>query len=735
MTLAALQTRGASWITAIELWLEAERDQLPLWLPVALGSGISAWFVLPQRSEWIAFICLMLALAAAGLMIGWPRRLGRLAFWWGFAAALGCLLIWIKATLVAHDVLDRPSIANVRGEIVAIEDQPAKGKVRLLVATHQLGIPARLRVTSDPVALERGNIVAFKTRLSPPPDAALPGGYDFTRAAWFLQLGAVGQVLGKVTKEGSDKGKPGLRDRLTNHIRSQLAGSEGGIAAAFASGDRGAIALEDEDAMRASGLTHLLSVSGLHVTAVVAAAMFLLLRVLALSPLLALRWPLLAISAGGGALAGIGYTLLTGAEIPTIRSCIAALLVLLGVALGREAMTLRLVATGAITVLLFWPQALVGASFQLSFAAITSIVALHEIPSVRNFMLRRDETYIKRFARSIGGLLLTGIAVEVALAPIALFHFHKSGLFGALANLIAIPLTTFVIMPLEALALFLDIAGWGAPFWWLTGQALGLLLWLAHVVARAPGAVAMLPSMTPFVFGQLLGGGLWLLLWRAKIRRLGLLPVFSGAVLGISEPAPDILVAREGQHMVVRSDSGRPALLRERSGDFIRAALAERSGEAEVIATFDDWGAADCTRDWCVAEIERGGRRWRIGGTRSRHMLDWRALTKLCGRLDIIVSDRRLPPRCQPRWLKLDRAKLEETGGLAITLGDPPILLSTRHQPDDHPWVQIKAWPVRPVRAAGARQSGNRTRSSRLPKKPPSSPLPERTSNRTAPPK
>jgi competence protein ComEC len=86
--------------------------------------------------------------------------------------------------------------------------------------------------------------------------------------------------------------------------------------------------------------------------------------------------------------------------------------------------------------------------------------------------------------------MLTRLAVEIALIPFALFHFHKAGLFGVAANLVAIPLTTFLIMPLEAGALFLDVAGLGAPLWWAAGQALVLLLWIAHEVASAKGAVA-----------------------------------------------------------------------------------------------------------------------------------------------------------------------------------------------------------------------------------------------------
>ena len=190
--------------------------------------------------------------------------------------------------------------------------------------------------------------------------------------------------------------------------------------------------------------------------------MLLTLRLLALSPWLALRVNLVLVAAGVGAITGVAYTMLTGAEVPTIRACAAALLVLAGLAMGRDAITLRLVATGAIVVLLFWPESLAGPSFQLSFAAITAIVALHEHSRVKALLTRREEGALRRLGRGLLGLLLTGLAVELAIAPIALFHFHQAGLYGALANIVAIPLTTFVIMPVEALALLFDLVGLGA---------------------------------------------------------------------------------------------------------------------------------------------------------------------------------------------------------------------------------------------------------------------------------
>jgi competence protein ComEC len=151
--------------------------------------------------------------------------------------------------------------------------------------------------------------------------------------------------------------------------------------------------------------------------------------------------------------------------VPTIRSCIAALLVLAALAMGREAITLRLVAAGALVVLLLWPEALVSPSFQLSFAAVTALIAFNEHPKVKAFARRREEDgLLWRVGRFLLITLATGLVVEAALAPIGLYHFHRAGLYGSLANMIAIPLTTFVIMPVEMLALLFDTMGLGEPF-------------------------------------------------------------------------------------------------------------------------------------------------------------------------------------------------------------------------------------------------------------------------------
>ncbi len=681
---------------ALEKALEAERTQLPLWLPFMLGAGIAAWFVFPIREMWWAAIAGGVALAGGGVAIGRNTRLGLVLMVAGLAFSAGCGLAWACSLWVAAPALSRPMVAEVKGEVVRVERQNARGIWRLTVATDaQSGLPPRVRVSVplDALAAEpaTGARLLVRARLMPPSPPAVPGGYDFRRHAWFQGLGGVGKALGPAVVTPAVQAVS-LRQRLTAHVMARLPSGEGGVAAALLTGDQGGISDADQQAMRASGLAHLLSVSGLHISAVVAATFFLTLRLLALSQRLALRWPLLTIAAGAAALAGVGYTLLAGAEVPTIRSCVAAILVLIGMVLGRDAMTLRLVAVGALIVLLIWPEALIGPSFQLSFAAITAIVALHESPRIQRLFAPRPEALRAHIARSLCALLLTGLVVEIALAPIALFHFHKSGVFGALANLVAIPLTTFIIMPAEALALILDGLGWGlgAPFWWITARAIGLLLWLAQEVAALPGASALLPSVPRGAYLLMVCGGLWTMLWRTGLRFAGCVPLCAGALWAVLLPVPDLLITDDGRHLALRDDAGQLAILRPRSGDFVRQTLAERAAHEGELADLDEAARADCSADACIVRLVRGGRNWQILALRSRHMIDWKALVGACADADIIVSARLLPKACHARWLTIDPRLLRQTGGLAITLA--PLRVETVYAArDDHPWMAAAA--------------------------------------------
>jgi competence protein ComEC len=668
------------------------------WLAVAFAGGIAAWFVLARPVEWVlaASVALLIVLGAVALWRGNPARqhLMTACVGMGLLAAAGIGVVWARSEMIGAPAIERPVVAKFDGRVLERIEQPAEDRVRLVLASRdpETDWAIKLRVNvpleADRPELVEGALVRLQARLMPPAPPMLPGGYDFARAAWFDGLAATGGAQGTLEVLEPGKGTAwlgALQRSLADHVRARLAGSPGAIAAAFASGDRGAIAPEDEQAMRDSGLSHLLSISGLHVSALIALAYVLALKLLALWPWLALRVRLPLVAAAIGALAGVGYTLLTGAEVPTVRSCIGAILVLAALALGREPLSLRMVAVGAIVVLLLWPEALVGPSFQMSFAAVIAIVALHGAQPVRDFLAPREEGWLAWLARRAAMLLVTGLVIEIALMPIVLFHFHRAGIYGALANVIAIPLTTFVSMPLILLALTLDLVGAGAPAWWLAGKSLEVLLWIARFTSGQPGAVRLMPQMSGTAFALFLAGGLWLALWRGRARLLGLAPTALATGLLLATPVPDLLISGDGRHVGITGEGDRLLVLRETKSEFTRDNLLELAGVTGEPVPLADWPGARCSEDFCTIGIVRGGREWQVLMGRSRQRIEERALAAACERADIVVADRWLPFSCRPRWLKADGRTLAESGGLAIVL-DGQAVTRVADSQGEHGW-------------------------------------------------
>lgn len=689
-------------IDAAERFLDAHPFERGLWLVVAFAAGIVLWVALPSRADWIAALLALGAIAILGLLaINAEKRPHLRLAMAGLAimVAAGEVTIWARSTLVGQPGIARPQVSALAGEVLERREEPAKARARLVlrVMLDDMAGPVRVRVNlpydKDPGDVAEGARIALRARLMPPAAPMLPGAYDFARRAWFDGLAATGTVLGDVRVVGrSDRDTTlrSLQKSLAEHVRSRLGGSAGTIAAAFASGDRGAIAASDEDAMRDAGLTHLLSISGLHVSALVGGVYWLVARLLALFPWVALRIRVPLAAALAGALAGLGYTLLTGAEVPTIRSCIGAMLVLGALALGRDPLSMRMVAVGGFIVMLFWPEAVLGPSFQMSFAAVIAIIAFHSAGPVRSFLSGEHHGPVVRFGRSLVMLLATGMVIELALMPIGLFHFHRAGVYGSLANVIAIPLTTFVTMPLIGLALVLDLAGFGAPVWWLVGKSLDLLLALAHFVASQPGAVTAMPPFETWSYVLFLVGMLWLALWVGKVRLLGTIPAGLAITAMVLTPRPDVLVTGDGHHVGIAGEGPDLIVLRMGRGDYMRDNLLELAGMEGSLRRLDDWPGARCNEDFCAATVLRNERRFTLLMARSRNYIDDMALVAACERADIVIADRRLPASCRPRMLKADRSYLVNTGGVSIDLASGRIRTVAETQ-GQHGWYR---WPV-----------------------------------------
>jgi competence protein ComEC len=128
------------------------------------------------------------------------------------------------------------------------------------------------------------------------------------------------------------------------------------------------------------------------------------------------------------------------------------------------------------------------------------------------------------------------------------------------------------------------------------------------------------------------------------------------------------------------------AILRGRARDYVRDMLSESSAVDAELPDLDDVPESACNDDSCAATLRRGGREWRVLAFRSKAFVEIEPLRGACAEADIVVSERRLPRACAPRWLKADRALLSRTGGLAIRLGDPPRVEMVASRVGEHPW-------------------------------------------------
>jgi competence protein ComEC len=296
-----------------------ERHRWPLWLPVALGGGTALYFAAPAEPPlWLAWaaVGLFAALAWAGFAsTGLWLRAGMTVT---AALALGFAVAKLQEARVAAPVLQRPLVTHLTGRVAGL-DWGSKG-LRVILDQVRSGRlpdpPARVRILIQKGAdgLRVGQGVGLTAQLMPPPGPAAPGDNDFGRAAFFARIGATGFSFGaaQTTPLAHAPGAwdrlstfvEDMRARMTLRIRAQLPKSEGAIATAIITGERGGIDPEDEAALRDAGLAHVLAIAGLHMALVGAGLFWLVRAILAAIPAVALAYPIkkwAAMVAVGGA--------------------------------------------------------------------------------------------------------------------------------------------------------------------------------------------------------------------------------------------------------------------------------------------------------------------------------------------------------------------------------------------------------------------------------------------------
>ncbi len=299
-----------------------------------------------------------------------------------------------RAAQIDAPVLDRSFVGELAGFVEEV-DPRIQGVRFLLRLSEAQGLspqktPYRVRLTTRGAQrLSAGDFVIVKARLLPPPHASLPGGYDFARDAYFARIGAVGNVLGSPQTVDPPEA-PGwslsffaavdrARNALAMRVANAIGGDNGAIGAAMVTGKRDLLSDAARETIRRAGIFHIITISGVQMTLVAGIFFVGLRRLLALSTELALNYPIKKWAAALAMVAACFYGLFTGSRVGSERALFMTLILLGSVLANRPALTMRNLAFAALVVIVLEPEALLGASFQLSFAAVAALVAVFEL--------------------------------------------------------------------------------------------------------------------------------------------------------------------------------------------------------------------------------------------------------------------------------------------------------------------------------------------------------------------
>lgn len=582
-----------------------------LFAPVLLGAGGALWFALDTPPP-----VPLIAVAVVVLFVFARARPGSEA---GSAMAMVVALFFCGALFAEAQIrrdntvlLDTPVTTRLTGTVEEREVGPA-GDWRYVVRVAGTSEPAlqrppnmvtlTTRARHEPFSI--GEAIAGRARLSPPSGPALPGTFDFAFGSYFKGIGAVGYFVGSPERAAvantevldwrlaAARRLQTLRTDATDRIRDTIGGDTGAFAAAIITGERRGMSEETVEALRISGLAHIISISGLHM-ALAAGLFFVGMRLLLnLSIGLAHAVPVKKVAAFGALLAATIYLMISGGQVSAVRAYVMMAVMLVAVLLDRPAISLRNLALAALVIVVIEPSEVVGPSFQMSFAATAALIAGYaawrdhrpEDGFLPEGMLPKPVRYLLTL---FGGILLSSVIGGFSTAAFAVDHFHRLGVFSLPANLAAMPVVSFVVMPMALIAMILMPFGLDYLPLLLLGYGLDIVIALAREVASwgGDGGIERLPVwfLPCFTAGFVL-----LTLLRTRLRHIGTTIVAAtlGAAVFLPPPQAGALLVSEDGMLVGLTGEGSIATNRTRPPGFVFSQWQEALQRHEHVKPLD----------------------------------------------------------------------------------------------------------------------------------------------------
>jgi competence protein ComEC len=706
---AAGWTRAAAWAPdwrgafSSALAREVEQRRFFLWIPAAAMGGV-ALNLSADREPVMWLPALMTALFAA---LAWVSRVRPVALGLSLAIAAlfsGFLSMSLRTARVAAPVLDRIRIVSLEGFVEEVDLRTAGARMVIGVVNAdgmpREKVPRRVRVTTrNTPDVAAGDYVELKARLLPPSRAALPGGYDFARDAFFAGVGAVGSTLGPIQRlpppvdaswsQRFDAAVDQARNRLALRVNAIIGGDEGAIAAAMVTGKRDFLSNDAKDLIREAGIFHIITISGVQMTLVAGIIFVVARRLLALSPMLALQYPIKKWAAAVAMAGSFLYDIATGSRVGTERALIMTLIVLSAVIMNRRALTMRNLAFAVLAVVAIEPEAILGVSFQLSFAAVAALVAVME-SRLAGLDVDPDPFVPKRGAAPKAGffgahiiekpltLLVATAFATSATASFMAYHFHDLSPYVLIGNPLTLTVIEVFAVPGALLGAALYPLGLDGPVWIYVGAGIKFILWVARFIAEAPASTVHLRAFAPYALPFLALAVMSATIWRTWTFRLSAVPLALIGIVGATQgPRYDVIVAPSGDLAAVRDADGALEVVGKRFNAFAAEQWLTADGDGRDPAqarAFD----APCDRLGCVAALPEG--------ESLSIVLDRLAFEEDCARAEVVVSALNAPSGCKAKFL-FDEQALSRLGAVGLTWADNGFTLaSDRSALKNRPW-------------------------------------------------
>lgn len=482
-----------------------------------------------------------------------------------FALSLGMLLSCYRTIVVSAPKLDI-TLNNVwlKGKIEYIYPLEI-GKRIILRNAHiyskELSLTrnlSKLQVTIKTKGddFQIGDYVRLFASVQPVSSSLFPGKYDFGRHAYFNGVGATGYAMSrvKVIKKASSLSVLDKLERLRWKIFTCLYDAKNkntSVAIAIMIGEQKSIDKKILEDMRKAGLTHILSVSGMHLSMLSIICFFLIRYSLSNFVFFAQKYNIKKIAAWASLLVTFVYLLISGIQIAALRSFIMVAFVIIAVILDRTEDAKRSVCFAALLILIFMPESIFHPSFQMSFSAVLALVSSYEF-------------YIKyaKFERSVGllskikiyflGVAFSSLIAGSATAMFVIYHFGNYSNYSVIANLLAGPLVSFIIMPAVVLTFFLLPFGLHKIGLFFLNFGIDIMLKIAKYISEISSSFIIFPTINTSVIIIFVVGLLWLCLWQARWRFLGAVPMIAALVLLFNADFPSIVIDAKYKAVLIR---------------------------------------------------------------------------------------------------------------------------------------------------------------------------------------